>query len=320
MTDDIEYGLEIDAIEKSFQGKNVAMIGLVDALGNSDGNNSYFERLIKAIDFSGINLAYFNAFFKEPFREHHIKEMILSNITLEEVKELQNVLENNGKPSKFFYGKGEKLIQSEDTHTALRDVITNFEDVSIFYSCGLQNMKYQMVEEAIQEQEMEQRKRNIALLRSLNPNIDIYQMGYPLPKEGRVREFLQKQNEAYQKIACDAGTVFVDLNEISCTARKNGQLCLKRGDTSKVTFRCLQEMYQRRVKTPKEATLTKEGNPFLQPSDFSSLGIFYMLEQSRQYVQQLIKDLPDIDLQFMTLTEIQEERRRQNIYRKILKK
>ncbi len=312
----LEYGAEIDAIADTFQGKNVKIIGLIDAFSTSLKNPTYLEYLVKSINFSEINLKVWNATFPQNLKEHHIREMLQANISLADIKRIQNF------DLPFSHSK---TISKEDEKIGLRSFLTEKGDVNIFYSSGFEEMPSRKELPKIQKKEMEVRKENLDAILSLNPSATIYQLGFPLTQNNvELNQYLEEENNQLKILSLDFGICFVDLSSVLCRVKRNKKLVLVEDQQRFIAIACMEKMYRRRVlKERGKLYEAKERIPVLNDSSIHFLN-YYNAVRINHILNQLEANVNGCALSTLEEKYLQEELKTlENLgkrYRKIEKK
>lgn len=176
MQDEVSKGIEylerISDLEKFFNGKKVAMIGLSPSFDR--GYENYLDFIVRSLYLSGIDLRVWNPRFEEELNDSDIHRMIKNNMTSSDAKQK--------KKRCLFTPK-----HNSDSELGLRDVIKSSEIVNIFYSS---------------EFNKPDREENFDYILALNKNARIFQLDGTL-------DFLTRRG--MKKLALKDGVCYVDL-------------------------------------------------------------------------------------------------------------
>lgn len=263
---DIEYGVEIDELEKYLKNRTIAMIGLLDGIGYSPDGYNYLHKIMRSISLEAKRLSVFNAHLQTFNQEQYIEDFIASNISLQEVKKLQ-YCENNMKIEKILEDanlpKDKKLINTirellkinedriikTDSSTRLRTIIQEHDEVNIFYSANM-DLIDNMTPYYVTDKQMEQRRRNYDYIISLNPKAQIYAIGLMTPNNKKYRtNDIAELNDYYQKISSEFGMIYIDTTGLErCLKKDASGYYLNQEGIAILAFRCIQAMYKRKIK------------------------------------------------------------------------
>lgn len=266
---DIDLTLEIDELEKKFKkDKSVAMVGLGDSIGFSTNEHNYLDRIIRSIEFDS-KLDVFNGHFLTTCNEQQIEDIILSNITFEDVKRINqleldmlvaNKLRDRRLPNdkkvikllKSILGYRDRTFNSRYEKLSLEDALRRNNSANVFYSAN-SNLFYKRVMDSYEKAEMDQRRRNYDHILNMNPNTTIYAIGLVAPNNfDNTLENVNRHNDFYQELSCEFGMVYIDPKGLNKYLRKeNGKLVLVPEGVGLLALKCIVAMHERiKTETP----------------------------------------------------------------------
>lgn len=266
---DIDLTEEIDDLEKKFKkDKSIAMIGLGDSLGFSPSNYNYLDRLIRSIEFD-CKLKVFNGHFLTTGTERQLEDIIFSNITLEDVKNINQLeldmlvdeklkdkrLPNDKKIIKLLkaiLGYKDRTFNSRYEKLTLEDALRTSNSANVFYFAN-NNIFYRSVSKSFINIEEEQRRKNYDSILNMNPNTTIYAFGLVAPNNFKsTLDNVKKHNDFYQKLSSEFGMVYIDPKGLSKYLKKEeNRLILVPEGVGLLTLKCIKSMHEN-LKTENE--------------------------------------------------------------------
>ncbi len=264
---EVEFGLEIDQLEKYLNNREIAMIGLLDGIGYSPNGYNYLHKIMASIKLDAKRLTVFNAHFRTFNKEQYIEDMLAANVSLLDIKKLQyqenqerinEILREKNLPKdkklariiRSVYKIKENFIAEEEYATKLKDTIQDYEDVNIFYSANNFLLNKSTTYGFI-KQEKEQRRRNYHSILSMNPKAQIYTIGLipPRKKNSWIQEDTRELNAFYQELASEFGMIYIDTTGLEHFLKKDiTGYHLNQEGIDILAFRSIQAMYQRKIK------------------------------------------------------------------------
>lgn len=330
---DVDLTEEIDEIEKKFKkDRSVAMIGLGDSIGFSTSDYNYLDRLIRSIDFD-CKLNVFNGHSLTVNTEEQIEDVILSNITLGDVKNINQLeldmlikeklkekrLPNDKKVIKLLkaiLGYKDRNLNSGYERLSLEDALRISNSANVFYSAN-SNIFYRSTPNSFVEKEREQRRRNYDHILSVNPNSTIYAIGLIAPNNfDNTLDNVKRHNEFYQELSSEYGMVYIDPKGLSKYIRKEkDKLILVPEGVGLLTLKCIKAMHEN-VKEDKEISLK------VNPREYREItGIDLLIKNANDRITDYDEGINDKNYfqyeKMFTAKQIREEKERVKILRKL---
>ena len=332
---DIDLTEEIDDLEKKFKkDKSVAMIGLGDSIGFSPSDYNYLDRLIRSIEFD-CKLNVFNGHFLTTGTERQLEDVILSNITLEDVKNINQLeldmliaeklkekrLPNDKKVIKLLkaiLGYKDRTFISGYEKLSLEDALRISHSANVFYFAN-NNIFYRNVADSFLNSEQEQRRRNYDHILNMNPDTTIYAFGLVAPNNfNNTLENVRRHNDFYQELSTEFGMVYVDPKGLNKYLKKEeDKLILVPEGVGLLTLKCIKAMHEN-LKREKE-TSTKAN-----PREYKEVtGIDLLIKKAKDRIDYYDEQLDDktyyqFDKMF-TASRMREEKERVKILKKLKK-
>ena len=332
---DIDLTEEIDDIEKKFKkDKEVAIIGLGDSIGFSTIDYNYLDRLVRSIDFD-CKLSVFNGHFLTTDTERQIQDIILSGITLGEVKKINQLeldmllsekLKDKRLPidkkifkiSKAILGYKDRTFNSGYEQLSLMNILGKSNSSHVFYSAN-SNLFYKYVPKSFETIEQEQRKRNYDLILNTNPNSTIYAIGLVAPNNfDSTLDNVKRHNEFYQELSSQFGMVYIDPKGLNKYLKKEcGKLTLVPEGVALLTIKCIEAMHENL------ATTHNTSSTILTNTLQNSPGVDLLIDNSEARIETYY-DAMDEKTYFypeklFTASRIHEEKERFKILKKLKK-
>jgi len=330
---DIDLTVEIDEIEKKFKkDRSVAMIGVGDSIGFSPSDYNYLDRLVRSIEFD-CKLNVFNGHSLTTDSERQIEDIILSNITLGEVKninqlELDMLIEEKLKEKrlpndkkvikllKAILGYKDRTFVSGYEKLALEDALRISNSANVFYSANT-NIFYRSISAGYEKEEKEARRRNYDYILNINPNTTIYAFGLVAPNNfNNTLDNIRRHNEFYQELSSEFGMVYIDMKGLSKYLRKeNDKLVLVPEGVGLLTLKCIKSMYE-------NTKLERELSNKVKPREYREItGIDLLIKNANNRINQYDEEL-DAEIYFQiskmfTATRMREEKERVKILNKL---
>lgn len=262
--EDIDLTIEIDEIEKELKkNKSVAMVGLGDSIGFTTTDHNYLDNIVKSINFE-CKYDVFNSHFYINDTEEQIEDIILSNVTLDEIRKINNnelaiyiseKLAERRIPddkkiislAKMIFGFKDRSFNGYCEKISLADVLKRNNCANVFYSVGNDAFQKQVPSSFIQKQQ-KQREINYDHILSMNPNSTIYAIGLVTPNNhvinNDILDNIKRQNEFYQELATKYGMAYISTKGLEkYLVKEKGKLHLTYDGICILKRRCIKEMY-----------------------------------------------------------------------------
>ncbi len=309
--------LEKEAMEEilleQFSKKNIALVGLIDSIGEDKNKKQYLEELVSILKHYKANVQKINAHFRMIHKEESIRDLIASNISLDEIKRIQKqelnlyaelFLEEKRIPQDEklknivlkIKGLDTPVLEKGDHTTHLRDVLIDSDEVFLFYVSNF-DLLHNPVPNWYLAEQTQQRIRNFDYILSLNNHIQIFTFDFPNLRNSQIA----KQNQTFQDLSKKYGCVPISLHSKSFS----------------LAYGCFEKIMELKLQGhPKRMVQIYPSSIFSKNDGMDTL-LNTSLERENEWIQSLRRGIP-ANNSFLK-SKIQEEREQQKIYLKVKK-